>query len=261
MGGSVLIPERASPTMQHPTLGRACAVIAGASLLLTLGGVGGAVAAALVTSADIKDQTIRARDIADGGVASSEVRNESVLGADVAPGTLAGRQMRDGSVGLADLSTGVRTELAQRAQDGVAGLETDGARPGVTQLKDFPGNGENSTGIWAAGPAGRLQVAWVQCPQGKTALGGGYSRDAETTAALRGLQVITSAPAQIDTTKSDDPATPGDERVVSMGTTYAPIPDDAAKSFVPDGWVVEGFNNSNTDLIVRPWVTCAAVNN
>jgi len=221
------------------SFGRVGAVTAGASVLVLLGGAGGAVAGSLVTSATIKNETIQARDIGPGAVTRSEVR--------------------DGTLARADLSTRVQTELAERAQDGtdgVAALESDGARPGATQLSEFPGNGANSTAVWTAGPAGVFHTSWVACPEGKTALGGGYGRDTDTGAAVRGLQVVTSSPAQIDPALEDDPATPTDERIV-----YTPIEGDAAGSFVPNGWLVEGFNNGNTDLIVRPWVICAAVTN
>ncbi len=244
------------------SLGRLCAVLAGATALVLLGSVGGAVAGSLLTGADIKDQSIRARDIAAGGVASSELRDGSVLGFDVAAGTVSGRQLLNGTVGLPDLSAAVHGELAERAQDGtdgVARLESDGARPGMTQLKDFPGNGENSTGVWTAGRVADFHTSWVTCPDGKAALGGGFSRDTANATALKGLQVVTSAPAQINTSTADDPLTPTDERVVSMNGGYTPVEGDAAGSFVPNGWVVEGFNNGNTDLVVRPWVVCAAV--
>jgi hypothetical protein len=226
----------------HLALTRVGAVAAGAIVLVILGGVGGAVATTLITSANIADETIRSRDIGPGAVTRSEVR--------------------DGSLGVGDLSRFVQTELARQAQDGtdgtdgVAGLESDGARPGATQLSDNPGNGANSTAVWTAGPAATFHTSWVACPEGKTALGGGFSRDADTGAAVKGLQVVTSSPAQIDPSLEDDPATAADERIV-----YTPISGDAAGSFVPNGWLVEGFNNGNTDLIVRPWVICAAVTN
>jgi len=223
----------------HIALGRTSAVLAGASVLVMLGGVGGAVAGTLITSANIQDGTIKARDIGPGAVTRSEVR--------------------DGSLGVGDLSSFVQTELGKQAQDGtdgVAQLESDGARPGATQLADNPGQGANSSEVWPAGPAGSFHTSWVACPDGKTALGGGFSRDAETAAALKGLQVVTSSPAQIDPALEDDPATAADERIV-----HTPIEGDAAGSIVPNGWLVEGFNNGNTDLIVRPWVICAAVSN
>jgi hypothetical protein len=218
--------------MNQPLFRRAFAVVGGAAVLLLLGAAGGAVGASLVTSADIKDQTIRARDIAASAVAR--------------------RHVRDGSLGVADLSTYVQTELAKQGRDGqdgtdgVTGLESDGPRPGATQLSDFPGNGANSTAVWAAGPQKPMYSSWVRCAGGKSAIGGGFSRDAETVAAIKGLQIVTSSPAQIDAEGN-------------VATAPTPITGDAAGSFVPNGWLVEGFNNGSTDLIVRPWVVCAAV--
>jgi hypothetical protein len=46
-------------------------------------------------------------------------------------------------------------------------------------------------------------------------------------------------------------ATAADKRIV-----YTPITGDAAGSFVPNGWLIEGSNKG-----VRPWVTCTQVNN
>lgn len=47
----------------NPLHSRTTAVLAGAALLVGLGGVGGAVGAGMVTSADIKDNTIRTKDL------------------------------------------------------------------------------------------------------------------------------------------------------------------------------------------------------
>ncbi len=40
---------------------------------------------------------------------------------------------------------------------------------------------------------------------------------------------------------------------------YSAIDGDNAGSFVPNAWLVEGYNFSDQDLIVRPWVICAKV--
>jgi hypothetical protein len=40
---------------------------------------------------------------------------------------------------------------------------------------------------------------------------------------------------------------------------YNRIEGDADWSFVPNAWLVEGYNNGDTDLIVRPHVICANV--
>lgn len=53
-------------------------MVAGASLLTLLGGVGGAVAHGMINSGDIANQSIRSVDIHEGGVGSSELRRDSV---------------------------------------------------------------------------------------------------------------------------------------------------------------------------------------
>jgi hypothetical protein len=99
----------------------------------------------------------------------------------------------------------------------------------------------------------KLQQSWVRCADGKVAIGGGFSRADEAVSSLKGLQIVSSNPAQIT----------ADGEIVSLtgGAGFTPIAGDAAGSFVPNGWVVEGFNNNATgvDLIVRPWVVCATV--
>ncbi len=57
---------------------RTGAVIAGATVLVTLGGVGGAFAAGQITSSDIKDQTIQKRDVGDDAIGSSETLDGSL---------------------------------------------------------------------------------------------------------------------------------------------------------------------------------------
>jgi hypothetical protein len=225
--------------MNHLSSTRLGAVIAGASILVLLGGVGGAVAGSLITSASIKDETIRARDIAPGAVTQSEVR--------------------DGTLGVNDLSSFVQDELAKQGQDGADGA--DGA-DGVDGVDGAPGPAgadgvdgvaglasANSSAVWATGPAGTFNSTWVACPDDKAALGGGF-RPAPASGSAKGLQVVSSSPAHIAVNPElvDDPATTVDERV-------GPVEGGS-----PNGWLVTGFNNGNTDLTVEPWVLCAAVN-
>ena len=111
----------------------------------------------------------------------------------------------------------------------------------------------NSTAEWSGDGGTALQQSWVRCADGKAAIGGGYSRADEAVSAFKGLQIVSSSPAQIT----------ADGKVVSQtgGAGFTPIAGDAAGSFVPNGWLVEGFNNNpaGVDLIVRPWVVCAVV--
>ena len=96
--------------------------------------------------------------------------------------------------------------------------------------------------MWAAD--GTLQQSWVMCAPGKVALGGGFGQDDVQTSELR---IVTSTPVQIahGMTYLEDPS------------VYKPI--DPEGSFVPNGWLVQGYNLSDQALIVRPWVICATV--
>lgn len=228
----------------HTHLGRVGAVVTGASVLVILGGVGGAVAGTLVTSAAIKNETIQARDIGPGAVTRSEVRN--------------------GSLGIDDLSAFVQGELAKQAQDGAqgpagpagetgpVGPQGPAGPPGADGLDGADGvaalESASSSATWTIGPAGAFHSSSVACPEEKVALGGGFRPDPQTGSSVKGLQVVSSTPAQIDFTLVDDPETPTDERLVPL---------EAGGS--PNGWMVTGYNNGNTGLTVEPWVLCAAV--
>lgn len=106
-------------------------ITAGAAIVL--GGGSGAIAASLVTSADIKNQTIQSRDISSDGVGTSELRNDDVQERDLSPAVreqlgVAGPQ---GEQGIAGPS----------GADGVDG--EDGAR-GPRGLRGFDGPGPES---------------------------------------------------------------------------------------------------------------------
>ena len=139
----------------------------------------------------------------------------------------------------------------------LSNLESDGPYPGVTKLQGYRGQGANSTKKWVAdgekAPLQTLQRSWVQCAPGKIALGGGFSRADESPELFKGLQIVTSRPAQF----------------CNNAEVGVAIPGDAAGSIVPNAWLVEGFNNNvhpidpadtSSDLIVRPWVVCVTLN-
>jgi hypothetical protein len=134
-----------------------------------------------------------------------------------------------------------------KGADGVANLEADGPYPGagIPPLQDHEGQGAQSTALWTNDG---LQTSWVMCPEGKSAMGGGFSAGADDTrAAKESVQIVSSEPAQYRATKS------GFEPV------YEPIEGDAAGSFLPNAWVVQGFYTGEGDTVVRPWVTCVEV--
>lgn len=59
-----------------------------------------------VSSADLKNGGVLARDLRDGSVAGADLKDGSVRGADVADGSVGGADLADGSVGGADLADG-----------------------------------------------------------------------------------------------------------------------------------------------------------
>ena len=199
---------------------RVAAVAIGATVLVALGSAGGAVAAGMVGSIDIRNESIRSVDIKDGQVRLSDIN-------DRAEGQLRGKDGVDGKDGA-------------KGEPGVANIEADGPYPGATNLT----NGDNSTAKWVGGKSSELQSSWVMCAPGKVALGGGFSRADEGAAAFKNLQIVTSQPIQV---------------VDGNPQAYTPIEGDDDGSFVPNGWLVEGFNNGDTDVIVRPHVVCADV--
>jgi hypothetical protein len=117
------------------------------------------------------------------------------------------------------------------------------AGPSATQLGDNADQGANSTVKFVGDSGATLQRAWVQCADGKTAIGGGYQRADVGVAAIKNLQVVSSSPTQVKDGKE----------------VYEPIAGDKAGSLKPNAWLVEGFKNGTTDLIVRPSVVCANI--
>jgi hypothetical protein len=177
-------------------------LVAGATTLAVVFAGGGAVAASLITSADIKNQTIKSQDIHANGVGKSEIRDEAV---------------------------GNR-ELTQAARDGIANLASAGLSHLVT---DAP-----YTNTWEGDSGAALQTAEVKCDSGYFAVGGGFSGAggaADTgTEADADLQIVASYP---------------------YADNLAPV--NSRGSIRATKWVVTGFNNGSTDLVVRPWVICA----
>jgi hypothetical protein len=196
-------------------------------------GGGFATAAALIGSDDVKDNSLRSRDVMDGTLRCKDLREQLCSMAK------AGGQKGDtGAKG----DPGAKGDKGDKGDPGVTNLEADGPYPGAGDLGDLPGQGDNSDDLWAHD--GTRQTSWVQCPPGKTALGGGFHQAADAgDDAARDVQVVVSEPTQIK----------------AGAVTYEPIPGDAAGSVKPNGWLVQGFNEGAADVVVRPWVVCAEV--
>jgi hypothetical protein len=135
---------------------------------------------------------------------------------------------------------------------GATGAVADSLEATVAEEGDSGVNGlEASDTAWSGDGGVALQQSWVRCADGKAAIGGGFARADEGAAAWEGLQIVTSSPAQIDAN--------GNVVSITGGPGFTPIEGDAVGSYVPNGWVVEGFNNGLSDVTVRPYVVCAEV--
>ena len=90
----------------HPILRTRAAAIAACAFALMLAFATGAVAAAKITSADIKDHTIQAKDIKKGAVGSNQIKNGGVQSSDIKDGTVGSKDLANGSVTAKKLAPG-----------------------------------------------------------------------------------------------------------------------------------------------------------
>lgn len=205
-------------------LSGAAALAAGVTAVVLVG-AGGAVAAALVTSADIKDQTIKAVDIGSGGVTSSEVRDA----------TLGGWDLRVDTVDEDRLSAAVRDKLNAPAEPGPQG-ETGPAGPqGETGPQGDPGvSGYEVVETTASLPGDDAVHSFTaSCPEGKQAIGGGFGAATEANAATT--------------------------RLVGSSPVVEPVPDDPNGAVTVTGWQVQLINDSTPKVAydVNAWAVCA----
>jgi hypothetical protein len=185
---------------------------------------------------------VAAAAIAIGGT-SSAIAARLITGDDIARNTITQRNLANDSVGKPQLKDGVLAGIT--GPEGPAGTDgtngTDGkdgkdGKDGVSNL--IAGAGYSTT--WVGDGGATLQTAREECPAGQYALGGGFS------------------------TWGGDKDLGGDNKniVVTVSAPYFEgeyIPVDEAGNFRPTEWVVKGYNNGDTDQIVRAWVTCATI--
>lgn len=237
-------------------LNRITAVSAGA-VIIALGTMGGSVAGGLVTSAQIKDGAVHQVDLSDGVVTllhqAGPAGPRGATGATGATGAIGaigaiGAKGATGATGArgATGATGAKGATGDTGAAGAQGPKGDPGAPGAPGKdgKDGVSNliaGAGYTNTWNGDDGTTLQTAREECPAGQYALGGGFSTwggDKDLGGDNKNIQITVSAPY--------------------FEGEYKPV--DAAGNFRPTEWVVKGYNNGNTDQIVRAWVTCASVN-
>ncbi len=135
------------------------------ALFISLGGVGYAAATGSIDSREIKNNTIRGKDIRSGTLASSDVKNNSLTGTDVVESSL-GTVPSAGSAGTAGVA-------------GSAGRAGNADALGGVPAGSYPSGVEIVTAespVETADPAAYgAATATANCPTGKRVIGGGGS--------------------------------------------------------------------------------------
>jgi hypothetical protein len=70
-----------------------------------------ATAAALITGADIKDNTVASADLKNNNVASGDIKDETVSSADIKNGTITSGDIKDVTIALSDLNAGAKATV------------------------------------------------------------------------------------------------------------------------------------------------------
>ncbi len=189
-----------------------------------------------INSKHLVNHTIRAHDLSQGLIKS--LQGKKGPAGPKGPQGNVGRAGPKGATG----PQGAKGDTGPMGPPGLSQLEADGPYPSLTQLSDYEDAGANSEDAWVSDPTGStLQESWVMCAPGKVALGGGFGWNDYNTS---DLVIVTSSPYYVD----PDTLQPG-----------MPTGIDEEGSIVPNAWLVQGYNKSATDLVVRPWVICGKV--
>lgn len=232
---------------------RTGAVIAGATVLATLSGVEGAVAAGQITSWDIKDQTIKKRDIGPGAVGSNEVRNGTVLMRDFSsyvqdrinqPGPQGetgpmGPQGPKGDTGATGATgavgpAGPQGPQGEPGKDGTNGEDGKDGKPGIANVKVVKVRSDDDMSDGPGWVSGGRQSIRAQCAPGQYVLGGGFSSDAQAPGEIN---IVTNDPIVVNAK--------GDELEADGGLANA--------------WEVEGYYTGEGAVKVSAWAICATI--
>lgn len=158
---------------------RVVAVGSAAALLVTLGGVGGAVAANTIGSKDIKNHSIRSVDVQNNTLRSKDVK-DGVLGMrDLNDYTQ--RQITAGGGDGTDGATGPQGPKGDTGATGPQGPKGDKGDAGVNGTDGVSGYSVHNKETLNV--AGENHTITVSCPSG-VALGGGFSSDNNGAATL-----------------------------------------------------------------------------
>lgn len=214
----------------------------------------GANAARLITSSDIKDQTIKSGDISAEGVGTSEIRNQTIQSGDIAEAGVGASEIRNGSITGDDINDTTERNLKGKAgTDGTNGTDGKDGKDGKDGVANVRADEPYDQSI----AAHSVGVAFATCPvAGDVALSGGYRLNGHAAeaftgggAAVPGVSVVASEPAGVV-----------DGALVNTYQNPA-FPQTERGSYQPNAWAVTIHNDTDADQAVRVAVVCATVGN
>lgn len=213
---------------------RVAAVAAGALVLVSIGGVSGAVAASKITSADIKNQTIQSHDIDTNGVGKSEIRLEAVGSGEIRNDTIKQRDLRPHVRELLHrTSSGEKGTRGEKGEKGDRGKKGDKGEPGEDSILDIY-TAKPTAALKTVDAGGGRVSTTATCDDGYVAVGGGFTVKDESGGGSRSDAAVTKS---------------------GFGGIYD------ADSQMFDGWEVRVSNTADSGSFnIYPYVVCAELN-
>lgn len=218
-----------------------------ALITVLLGGIfvmasgGPSKAAALITGADVKDQSLFSGDLGPESVGVSEVRNGSLTGGDMNPNTvkrfLAGERAQAENLNQDDKISSLEDRVeAEEAEGDTVGINTARAGAGYTNFAD-PG----------------YSVKFAKCAPGKVAISGGYRLNGHASEAFSGADQ-NAMPEGLSVVATEPAGVVNGELVNTY--QHPDFPQTAGGSFEGNAWAVTFKNDTANALPVRVWATC-----
>jgi hypothetical protein len=212
----------------------AVAVGIGSVVLVTLGGVGGAVAANSIGSKDIKNNSIRSADVKNGGLGMRDFndftrdRINKAHHRSEAPTGNAGVEGKRGERG----PEGPKGDTGPQGERGPSGAPGQDGKDGITGY-------EVRSWDYATVSGGGWADMGCTKDSGKVPLGGGYQWKDEEVAMTKGLSVVVDMPGRMDWDGSE------------MGTPNTPDPSQP-------GWIIRPNKPANVNPgALTVYVICA----
>jgi hypothetical protein len=159
-------------------------------------------------------------------------------GAVAATGMIHTRDIADNAVTTSKIDQGAvhQADIADGAKDALRGQQGPAGKDGKDGVANVSANAVY-TNTWKGDGGDQLNTIVEKCGDGQVALGGGYSTnngDRDLGGDNKNIQITVSAP---------------------YTDNYVPVNDNG--DLRPDEWIIKGYNNGDSDQIVRAWVVCA----